>query len=141
MSRKSSQKVSRVQDRHCNSKHNTPLELIPITDKIESLKFVKEIGKAKWKPRSSDYYKEIHVTGFDDNQKSISINIYGERFEQKFFIKVNFPKDRCLLESKCIEMIGAKDVKRGGDDSYYYDLLKNFYAKTIIGVVENFYKD
>jgi len=140
MSRKSSQIVTlKAQGKGCSS-HNLPKELSLITERIEKLGFVIEtLGKSKWKPKSVNYSREIKITGFDDLRKSFSVNIYGKTFQQKFFIKVDIPKERCLLEGKCLE-IGIP-VKERQEDCYYYNQLKDFYEKEIVKVVEDFYKE
>ena len=142
MSRKNSKITLRVHNKGCNSKHNSPGELINLIEEIEKLNFIKEpLGKAKWKPISSENNNKIDIIGFDYFTKSFSVNIYGKNFQQKFYIKVDFPKNECLLEKKCIEMIGIEDVMGGREDSYYSNLLKIFYEGKIVNVVEDFYKE
>ncbi len=138
MSRKKSQIVSRVHNKECNSKHNAPKELIQINKKIEKLNFVMgSLGTSKWKPISSKRRNEIDIIGFDYQTRSFSVNMYGETFQQRFFIKVDIPKDKGLLESKCLEM--GIVVKERQEDCYYYEQLKEFYKEEIMRVVENFY--
>ena len=140
MSRKSSQIVTlKAQGKGCSSSHNLPKELSLITERIEKLGFViKPVGKSKWKPKSASYSRMIDMVGFDDHRRSFSANIYGEAYQQKFFIKVDFPKKGSLIESKCLE-IGIP-VKERQEDCYYYNQLKDFYEKEIVKVVEDFYK-
>jgi predicted proteasome-type protease len=52
---------------------------------------------------------------------------------------VGIPKDKCLLESKCLKM--GIPVKERQEDSYYYNQLKDFYEKKIVEVVKEFYKE
>jgi hypothetical protein len=140
MARKTSSITLRVQNKNCNSKHNFPKELGLVTERIEKLNFVTEpLGKARWTNITSKYKQKIDIAGFDDLQRSFSINIYGKAYKQKFYVKVDIPKDKCLLESKCLK-IGIP-VKEMQEDSYYYDKLKDFYEKEIIKVVEDFYKE
>jgi hypothetical protein len=139
MTRKKSQIVTlKAQGKGCSS-HNLPKELSLITERIEKLSFViKPLGKSKWKPKSASYSRMIDMVGFDDYRRSFSVNIYGEAYQQKFFIKVDFPKDKNLLESKCLEM--GIPVKERQEDCYYYDQLKDFYKEEIKNTVEKIYK-
>ena len=104
MSRKEHRIVTLKPDNKSSSKHNLPKELIPICEEIERLDFVVGcIGKSRWMPKCTNYNNEIKIKGFDDLTKSFCANVYGKSFRQKFFIKVDFPKDWNLLERKCIE--------------------------------------
>lgn len=138
MSRKKSEITLRVHKKGCHSKHNTPQELIPVSEEIERLEFVNgSLGKSKWKPISSQHKNQIEMKGFDYNTKSFSAELYGESFQQKMFIRVDIPKEVGLLESKCLE-IGI-DVQVGKENCYYHEKLVEFYQEEIMRVVENFY--
>jgi hypothetical protein len=140
MSRKKSQITLRVHNKSCNSKHNFPKELILISEEIEKLSFVTgPLGRRIWKPISCPRKNKIEIIGFDYQTKSFSAKIYGNHFEQKFFIKVDIPKDEDLLESKCLEK-GIEEIKERQNNSYYYNQLIEFYEREIIKTVENFYK-
>jgi hypothetical protein len=141
MSRKSSQIVTlKAQGKGCSSSHNLPKELIFVTERIEKLSFVTEhLGKLRWKPKTTKSGKRINIKGFDYNRKSFCADISGKAYQQKFFIKVDIPKDENLLESKCLEM--GIDVKERQENCYYYNQLKDFYEKEIVKVVEDFYNN
>jgi len=54
MSKRKSDITLRVHKDGCHGKHNIPQELIPISEEIEKLGFIKgPLGKSKWKPISS----------------------------------------------------------------------------------------
>ncbi|MGY4884015.1 MAG: hypothetical protein ACP5NZ_00360 [Nanobdellota archaeon] len=140
MVRKNSQKISRIVNKDRNSKHRSPIELDLISQEIQKLNFVTEpLGISKWKEKSSVHEKGIEIVGFDYLTKSFYANIYGEFYQQKFFIKVDFPKQNMLLESKCLER--GINVKERHPDCYYHEELKKFYEQEIINTVDNFYNN
>ncbi len=141
MARKKSRIVTlKNHNKKCRAKHNCPEELNLVAEKIEGLDFVTQpLGKSKWGPKSAVYSNEIKITGFNDLTKSICANIYGKFFQQKVYIRVDFPNDDNLLEKKCLEK-GIEILERK-ENSYYYDKLREFYESEIIRVAEEFYNN
>lgn len=70
-----------------NSKYKTPKEFVSIIKDIKKLEFVVSVGAQSF--RASRRKKEIKIVGFDELRQSYVINMFGKKYEQKLFVKVD----------------------------------------------------
>lgn len=70
-----------------NGNHNCPREFFKIYESIKELDFVKFLGIGKF--RQTKKGKNLEIIGYDENKNSYVVNIIGEKYEQRLFVKVD----------------------------------------------------
>ena len=82
-----------------NRRHTVPREFLNVYEKIKDLNFVKELGIGHYNEKNNKE-KKLEIKGFDDLKKGYVVDLHGEKFRQRIFIKVdeNKPNYRKTLE-------------------------------------------
>lgn len=101
MSKKSRQTI-RIHNKDKNSKHNIPIELIPVTDRLEKLCFANgKMGVSYYTPIGKKDKNKIDIFKFDENTNAYLLKISGGKFLQRFYLPVYIPKDNEELKEAC----------------------------------------
>ena len=98
MSKAKAKDTVRLQNKTCNRKHNMPRELIPVYDRLNNLEFVVCIGTGTF--GHTRKRNELNIIGFDDLTSSYLIRVSGNKYKQKFYVKVEIPEECEELEEK-----------------------------------------